>query len=414
MDDRKRRVVVTGTGIVLPLGCDVPTVWRRILAGESGIARLESPDYESLATHLAGRVRGFDPQPYLNTKALRTYGANIQYGYVAAAQALTQSGLDLAVLDKDRAGVYVGSGAGGLISLLEGHRQMLTQGARRVSPHLIPISINNMVGGVIAIQTGFRGPNYAPVSACATGNHAIGEAYRTIAHGYADVMLAGGAEAPITPLYFAAFGNMRAMSVRNNDPAGASRPFDRERDGFVMAEGAGVLLLESLEHARQRGARILAELAGYGSTADAHHMTAPSPDGAARAMSLALQYAGLAPQAVGYINAHGTGTPAGDRSETDAIKAVFGAHAYRLKVSSTKSMTGHMFGAAGGAEAVFTVCCLQDGIIPPTVNLQYPDPDCDLDYVPQQAVRMGVEVALSNGFGFGGQNAVLAFRRYEA
>lgn len=410
----KRRVVITGMGIVSPLGCNVPSVWRRAQAGESGITRLDSPEYAALDTRIAGRVRDFDAAPYLDAKARKLYGPNIQYGCVAAAQALRQSGLDTTALDKDRAGVYVGCGAGGLATLLENHRLMLERGARRVSAHLIPVSINNTVGGIIAIQTGFRGPNYAPVSACATGNHAIGEAYRSIAHGYADVMLAGGTEAPITPLYFAAFGNMRAMSLRNDDPGGASRPFDRDRDGFVMAEGAGVLLLESLEHARRRGAHILAELAGYGSTADAHHITTPSPDGAARAMTLALQYADLAPQAVDYVNAHGTSTAVGDRSETAAIRAVFGKHADRLKVSATKSMTGHMFGAAGGAEAVITVCCLQDGIIPPTRNLQHADRDCDLDYVPNQAIHATVNVALSNGFGFGGQNAVLVFKRYDA
>lgn len=409
----KRRVVVTGMGIVSPLGSDVDTFWSHIVAGRPGIVALSDEAFSALDTRIAGRVAGFDGARHFDAKSLRTYSRVIQYGCAAALQALEQSGLAAPLPDSGRAGVYIGSGAGGLEVLLENHRIMLERGPGRVSPHLIPMSINNMVSGVVAIRAGFRGPGAAPVSACATGNHSIGEAFRAIAHGYADVMLAGGAEAPVNPLYFAAFGKMRALSTRNADPARASRPFDRSRDGFVMAEGAGVLMLEASEHALARGARILAEVAGYGSTTDAHHVTAPSPDGAARAMALALQEAGLSPGAVDYINAHGTGTPVGDVSEADAIRAVFADRSCHYRVGSTKSMTGHMFGAAGGAEAVVSVCSLLHGIYPPAVNLDEPDPACALNHVANTAVPGDIRTVLSNGFGFGGQNAVLAFRKFD-
>ncbi|WP_068676713.1 beta-ketoacyl-ACP synthase II [Oceanobacillus sp. Castelsardo] len=407
----KRRVVVTGTGVVSPLGNDVETLWNSIKSGNSGIKTLNSEEFKDIQTQMAGTIDDFTIENYPDAKDLKKYDLFTQYGYAAAMQALEESNIDMDGVDKDRVGIYIGSGAGGLQTLLHNHKIMLEKGAKRVSPFLIPTSIHNMVSGLVAIKTGFRGPSLATVSACATSNHAIGEAYFNIAHGYSDAILAGGAEATITPLYFAGFSKMRAMSTKNEEPEKASRPFDRDRDGFVMSEGAGVLFLEEYEHAKDRGATILGEIVGYGSTTDAYHITAPDYQGAAKAMKLAIERAEIKPEDVDYINAHGTSTPTGDISETKAIKEVFGNHAYRLKVSSTKSMTGHMFGAAGAVEAIITLNSMKNNIFPPTINLEKPDPECDLDYVANQAVEGTIEIALSNGFGFGGHNAVIAFKK---
>lgn len=407
----KRRVVVTGKGVVSPLGNDLKTFWGNIQNGNSGIRRLESEEYADINTKIAGYIDNFSGENYLEAKETKRYDLFTQYGYAAAVQALEQSKINLEKLDRDRAGVYIGSGTGGLQTLLSNHETMLEKGTRRVSPFLIPTMINNMAAGLTAIKTGFRGPSFAAVSACATSNHAIGEAYLNIAHGYSDAILAGGAEATITPLYFAGFSKMRAMSTKNDIPEAASRPFDRSRDGFVMSEGAGVLFLEEYEHAKKRGAPIFGEIIGYGSTTDAYHITEPDYQGAAKAMKLAIDRAQIKPEDVDYINAHGTSTPAGDISETTAIKDVFGEQAHRLKVSSTKSMTGHMFGAAGGAEAIVTLNSMSENIFPPTINLKNDDPECDLDYVANQSAEGNINIALSNGFGFGGHNAVLAFKK---
>jgi 3-oxoacyl-[acyl-carrier-protein] synthase II len=409
----KRRVVITGSGVISPLGNDVETLWTNVKGGKSGIKKIESEEYNEINTKIAGYIEDFDAENYLNKKDLGKYDLFAQYAYAAALQALEQSKLDLETANKERMGVYIGSGIGGLHTLLSNHEAMLEKGAKRVSPFMIPMMISNMAAGIIAIKTGFRGPSFSPVSACATGNHAIGEAYLNIAHGYTDAILAGGSEAVITPIAFAGFSRMRAMSTQNDFPEKASRPFDANRDGFVMSEGAGVLLLEEFEHAKARGANILGEIIGYGSTTDAYHITSPDFNGAANAMRLALNMANLEPTDVDYINAHGTSTPEGDKSETKAIKEVFGEHAYQLKVSSTKSMTGHLFGAAGAVEAIITLNSINEDIAPPTINYENPDPECDLNYVPNQAVETKINVALSNGFGFGGHNAVLAFKKYR-
>ena len=406
-----RRVVVTGMGSITSLGEDVLTLWKNIKAGESGIKVLESEAFTGIQTQIAGKINNFNEEKYLDRKEIKRYDPYIQYGYVAAMEALEQAKLDLDLVDKDRMGVYVGSGAGGIQTLLQNYDTLHEKGARRVSPFAIPYSINNMGTGIISIKTGFRGPSLATVSACATSNHAIGEAYLKIKHGYADGILAGGAEATITPLYFAGFSKMRAMSVRNEAPKEASRPFDQERDGFVMSEGAGVLFLEEYEHAKNRNATILGEIVGYGSTTDAHHITDPNPKGAVKAMQLALEQGGLHPEEVDYINAHGTSTLVGDVSETNAIKDVFDTYSQKLKVSSTKSMTGHLFGAAGAVESIITLKAMEESLFPPTINLHNPDPECDLDYVPNEAVSGNINIALSNGFGFGGHNAVIAFKK---
>ena len=409
----KRRVVVTGTGVVSPLGNDVETLWNHIKNGKSGIKSLESDEYNEINTKIAGYIDDFHPEQYLQKNEISRYDLFTQYAYAAAMQALAQSALDLENVDKDRMGIYIGSGIGGLNTLLTNYKNMLERGPKRVSPFFIPMMISNMASGIIAIKTGFRGPSYSPVSACATGNQAIGEAYLNIAHGYTDAILAGGAEAVITPLALAGFSRMKAMSVQNSTPEQASRPFDAARDGFVMSEGAGVLLLEEYEHAKKRGAQILGEIIGYGSTTDAYHITSPDFNGAASAIQLAINSANIEPKEVDYINAHGTSTPAGDISETKAIKKVFGTYAYDVKVSSTKSMTGHLFGAAGAVEAIITLKGLEENIAPPTINYVNPDPECDLNYVPNQAVETNMNIALSNGFGFGGHNSVLAFKKYS-
>ncbi|MFJ5772347.1 beta-ketoacyl-ACP synthase II [Psychrobacillus sp. NPDC093180] len=407
----KRRVVVTGYGVVSPLGNDVPTLWKNIKEGKSGIKKIESDDFKDINTQIAGIINDFPAEEYLDKKDLAKYDLYTQYAYAATKQALDQSQLDLETVNKERIGVYIGSGIGGINTTLENHKVLLEKGPRRVSPFMVPMMISNMATGIIAIKYGFKGPSFSPVSACATANHAIGEAYLNILHGYSDAIIAGGAEASINPLSFSAFSRMRAMSTLNDAPEKASRPFDKNRDGFVMSEGSGILVLEEYEHAKKRGATILGELVGYGSTTDAFHITSPDFDGAARAMKLAIDMAQIDPTEIDYINAHGTSTPEGDKSETNAIKAVFGDHAYNLKVSSTKSMTGHLFGAAGGIEAIITLNSMLENIAPATINYETPDEECDLNYVPNKAVETEINYALSNGFGFGGHNAVLAFKK---
>jgi 3-oxoacyl-[acyl-carrier-protein] synthase II len=411
----QRRVVITGLGAVTPVGNTAEEFWASLTQGKSGIGPITRFDSTGYATRIAGEVKGFDALKFVDKKDDRKLDLFLKYAIACATMAVEDAGLDPAKEDRDRFGVLVGSGIGGLGTLLDSHKTLLDKGPDRVSPFFIPMLIINMASGLISMRFGARGPNSAVVTACATGNHAIGDASRIIQRGDADVMIAGGAEAIIIPLTIAGFCQMKAMSTRNDEPARASRPFDADRDGFVAGEGGGLIILESLEHAVRRDARIYAEVVGYGMTSDAHHMTAPDPegDGAARAMAAALRDAGLQPPEVGYINAHGTSTPYNDKFETIAIKRVFGEHARRLPISSTKSMTGHLLGAAGGIEAIATALALYHGILPPTINQEKPDPDCDLDYIPNQARKQDVEVALSNAFGFGGTNATLAFRKYR-
>ena len=410
-----RRVVVTGLGALTPLGNTTDEFWAGLRDGRSGIGPITKFDATGFPTRIAGEVRDFDPLKYVDRKDARRLDPYLMYAMAAAIMAVEDSGLDAAKTDPTRFGVMIGSGIGGITTLLDAHQNMLTKGPDRVSPFFIPMLIINMASGLVSMRFGAKGPNSSVVTACATGNHAIGDAFKIIQRGAADVMLAGGAEAIIVPLTIAGFCSMKAMSTRNEEPEKASRPFDLDRDGFVCGEGAGVVLVEALDHARARDARVYAEVVGYGMTGDAHHMTAPDPDGdgAYRAMRAALADGGLAPEDVGYVNAHGTSTPYNDKFETLAIKRAFGDHARRLAVSSTKSMTGHLLGAAGGIEAIASVLALHHGILPPTINYETPDPDCDLDYVPNHARKQDVEVAVSNAFGFGGTNATLAFRKYR-
>ena len=412
----KRRVVITGVGAVTPLGNTAEEFWAGLLEGRSGIGPITRFDAKDFPTRIAGELKGFDPLKYIDKKDDRKFDPFLKYAVACATMAVEDAALKTDSVDPTRFGVLVGSGIGGLETLLGNYEVLRTKGPDRVSPFFIPMLIVNMASGVISMRLGAKGPNSSVVTACATGNHAIGDATKIIERGDADVMIAGGSEAIIIPLTIAGFCQMKAMSTRNDDPTRASRPFDAERDGFVCGEGGGLVVLESLEHARRRGARIYAEVVGYGMTGDAHHMTAPDPegDGAARSMSAALRDAALEPSAVGYINAHGTSTPYNDKFETLAIKRVFGEHARKLAVSSTKSMTGHLLGAAGGIEAIATAFALHHGVLPPTINYEKPDPDCDLDYIPNQARKQEVEVALSNAFGFGGTNATLAFRKFRA
>jgi len=412
----KRRVVITGVGAVTPVGNTADEFWAALVAGRSGIGPITRFDTTGYATRIAGELKGFDPLKYIDKKDDRKFDLFLKYAVACAVMAVEDAGLKTDRVDATRFGVLVGSGIGGIETLLDNYETLRTKGPDRVSPFFIPMIIVNMASGVISMRFGAKGPNSSVVTACATGNHAIGDAMRIIERGDADVMIAGGSEAIIIPLTIAGFCQMKAMSTRNDDPTRASRPFDAERDGFVCGEGGGLVVLESLEHARKRDARIYAEVVGYGMTGDAHHMTAPDPegDGAARAMAAALRDAALEPSAVGYINAHGTSTPYNDKFETIAIKRVFGDHAKKLAVSSTKSMTGHLLGAAGGIEAIASAFALYHGMLPPTMNYEKPDPDCDLDYIPNQARKQDVEVALSNAFGFGGTNATLAFRKYRA
>ena len=411
----RRRVVVTGLGIIAPVGIGVPEAWANVLAGRSGIARITRFDASAFPSQIAGEVKGFDVTKYLSGKEARRYDTFIHFGLVATLEAVKDAGLDNFTGDRERAGVCIGSGIGGLPMIEETYKAYAEGGLRKISPFFVPGSIINMIAGLVSIHYGYKGPNLGTVSACSTANHSLGEAARLIEYGDADIMIAGGAEAMIVPLTIAGFCSMKAMSTRNDEPEKASRPFDAGRDGFVCGEGAGIVVLEALEHAVRRDARIYGEIVGYGMTGDAHHMTAPDPegDGATRAMQLALAGAGIEPGAVGYVNAHGTSTPYNDKFETIAIKRVFGEHARKLAVSSTKSMTGHLLGAAGGIEAIATTLAIYHGLLPPTINYDTPDPECDLDYVPNQARKVDVEYALSNAFGFGGTNATLAFRRYR-
>jgi 3-oxoacyl-[acyl-carrier-protein] synthase II len=411
----KRRVVVTGLGVVSPIGTGVEKFWKNLVAGVSGVDIIKrfDPVEIGLSVHIAAEVKDFNPELYFDKKEAQKVSDFIKFAVASAEEAIKDSGLLEDKFDPYRVGVIIGTGIGGLRDIEEQQKVLMEKGPRRVSPFFIPYGISNMASGLIAIRFGFKGPNYCVVSACATGNHSIGDAFRLIQKGDIDVAIAGGCESAITPLGVAGFASMRALSTRNHEPQKASRPFDLERDGFVMGEGAAVLVLEEYERAKARGAKIYAELVGYGATDDAYHITAPCVDGegAYMCMKLALEDAGIPPTEVDYINAHGTSTPLNDKSETLAIKRLFGEHAYRLKISSNKSMVGHLLGAAGALEAVATVKTIQEGIIPPTINLEHPDPECDLDYTPNVAVKKEVAVAISNSFGFGGTNACLVFRK---
>lgn len=412
-EDRKR-VVVTGLGAITPLGIGVEPFWEGLRAGRSGVGRITRFDAAEFSSQIAAEVRDFDPTNYIEKKEARRMDRFTQFAIVSAGFALEHAGLKPGDFDPERAGVILGSGIGGMESLDSQFRVLVERGPHRVSPFFVPMMIANMAAGQIAIEFGLKGPNSTIVTACASAANAIGEAFRMIRTGDADVMITGGSEAAIVPLTVAGFCAMRALSIRNDDPEGASRPFDKDRDGFVLGEGAGILVLESLEHAKQRGATILGEILGYGMTADAYHITAPAPEGegAARAMKLALADAGIAPDQVDYINAHATSTSAGDIAETQAIRRVFGDHAQNLAISATKSMIGHLLGAAGGVELIACLMSIRDGIIHPTINLENPDPECDLDYVPGEARQQRVDIALSNSFGFGGQNASILVGRY--
>jgi len=408
----RRRVVVTGLGIVSPVGVGVPAAWENILAGRSGITAITRFDASAFPSRIAGEVKDFDVSKYLSAKEARRYDTFIHYVLVATMEAVRDAGLEGYGGDRNMVGVCIGSGIGGLPLIEETDHSYEQGGLRKISPFFVPGSIINMISGLVSIQYGYCGPNLATVSACSTANHSLGEAARLIEYGDADIMIAGGSEATVSPLGVGGFCAARALSHRNEEPATASRPWDVDRDGFVLGEGAGVLVLEEYDHARDRNARIYCELSGYGMSADAHHITAPPEDGAgaARSMQHALRNARLAPSDIDYINAHGTSTPLGDVAECIAVKRAFGEHAYKLAVSSTKSMTGHLLGAAGGIEAVFTALALRDQVAPPTANLFRQDPQCDLDFVPNTARRMTIRAALSNSFGFGGTNATLAFR----
>jgi 3-oxoacyl-[acyl-carrier-protein] synthase II len=411
----ERRIVITGMGAVTPLGLDVPSTWTNLIAGKSGVSPITAWDASKYDCRFAAQVFGFEPRRHFyNEKDARRADRYSQLAMAAAKEAATQSGLDPNKLELDRVGVLVGSGIGGLKSLADQDEILLSKGPSRISPFLIPMMINNMAAGLISMEFGFAGPNFAVVTACATSNNCIGEAWRLIRDDEADVILAGGSEAACIPLAVSGFSAMRALSTRNDDPERASRPFDRDRDGFVMGEGAGIVVVEELEHAKKRGAPILAELTGYGLTADAYHMTSPPPGGtgAVKAMQHTLKRARLPLEKVDYINAHGTSTPVGDAAETAAIKVVFGDHARKLAVSSTKSMTGHLLGAAGAAELIFCLKAIETGILPPTINLDNPDPACDLDYVPNKARETRIDTAMSNSFGFGGHNATLLVQRF--
>ena len=409
------RVVITGLGVVTPIGHEIGLFWKNLLGGQCGIDKITAFDASKFDTQIAAEVKNFDPAPaFPSPKDVRRADRFSQFGVYAAWQALRDSGLDLNRVNCDEVGAFIGSGIGGLQTTTEQLKILLERGPGRLSPFMIPMLISNMASGLVSIYFNLRGPNFATCSACATSNHALGEAWRTICMGDAKVMLAGGAEATIVPIGIGGFCAMRAMSTRNDAPKRASRPFDKERDGFVMGEGAGVIVLEELEHAKARGARIYAEMTGYGNTADAHHLTAPSPsgEGAVRCMRMALRSAGMNPEEISYINAHGTATPQGDIAETQAIKTVFGGHARKLAVSSTKGATGHMLGAAGAVEMVVCAKALETNAVPATISYEVPDPDCDLDYVPNESRQMKVDAILNNSFGFGGHNASLVARKF--
>lgn len=411
----RRRVVVTGLGCISPVGNTVADAWSNLLAGQSGIATITRFDASAINCHFAGEVKNLDLDLYITPKEARAMDKFIHYGIAAAVQAVQDAGLltgpALSEEEASRIGVVIGSGIGGLPMIEETHSEYLAKGPRRISPFFVPSSIINMISGHVSIRYGFKGPNLAVVTACTTGLHSIGEAGRHIEYGDADVMIAGGSECCVSPLGVGGFASMRALSTRNDDPASASRPWDKDRDGFVLGEGAGVLVLEEYEHAKKRGAKIYAELGGYGLSADAGHMTAPNMDGPRRAMLSAMRNAQVNPEQVDYLNAHGTSTPLGDINETHAIKAALGAHAHNTVISSTKSMTGHLLGGAGGIESVFTVLALHHQKVPPTINLDNPDPECDLDYCANTARDLRIDVALKNNFGFGGTNGSLVFKR---
>ena len=410
-----RRVVITGLGVVAPNGNNVGEYWENLVAGKGGAGRVTHFDTDGFSSQVACEVKNFKPEKYIDRKALRRMDTFVQYALAGAVMAMEDAGLKVGQddLDATRIGIIVGSGIGGIGVIEQQHALLLDKGPRRVTPLLIPMLISNMASGQLSIYFNAKGPNSCVVTACATAAHSIGDAYRVIERGDADVMIAGGTEAAITPLGFAGFCMMKALSTRNDDPEHASRPFDRERDGFVVGEGSGILILEEYDRAKKRGADIYAEIVGYGITADAYHITAPDPEGegSTRAMKMAIEHAGLNPEDVDYINAHGTSTPLNDVAETIAIKKVFGDRAYKVAISSTKSMTGHLLGAAGGVESVAAVLTIRNGIIHPTINYEYPDPECDLDYVPNEARQADVKVVITNSFAFGGQNATLAFKR---
>jgi 3-oxoacyl-[acyl-carrier-protein] synthase II len=410
-----RRVVVTGLGVVTPLGHSLDSFWKNLISGQCGIDKISAFDASKFDTRIAAEVKPFDLAPaFPSPKDIRRTDRYSQFGVFAAWQALQDCGVNLDQVNRDEIGVIIGSGIGGLETTTNQHKILLERGPGRLSPFMIPMLISNMASGLFSMYHNLRGPNFATCSACATANHAIGEAFRTIKAGDAQMMFAGGAEAAIVPIGIGGFCAMKALSTRNDDPQHASRPFDRERDGFVMGEGAGVVVLEELEHAKKRGAKIYCEVAGYGNTADAYHLTAPAVggEGAVRCMRMALRTAGLNPEEISYINAHGTSTPQGDVAETQAIKTVFGDHAHKLAVSSTKGATGHMLGAAGAVEMTVCILAIQNGIAPPTINYQTPDPECDLDYVPNTAREMKITAVLNNSFGFGGHNACIIAKKF--
>ncbi len=408
-----RRIVVTGLGMVCPIGNDVETSWKNALAGVSGITNITKFDASTLGCQVAGEVKDFDVSQYMPAKEARRYDSFLHFGVAAGVQAVRDAGFDLEKEDLTRFGCCVGSGIGGLPLLCENEKLFLERGARRVSPFMIPGSIINMISGQLSIMFGFKGPNIAHVTACSTGLHAIGEAMWMIRRGHADVMVAGGCDSDIHPVGVSAFDNMHALSRRNDDPKTASRPFDKDRDGFVMGEGAGVVVLEEYEHAVARGAKIYAEVVGYGLTSDAYHITTPSTDGPKRCMLMALESANLKPEDIAYLNAHGTSTPVGDVNETKAIKEAFGEHAKKVVVNSTKSMTGHLLGGAGGIESIFTILAVKNQVSPPTINVFDPDPECDLDYCTEGARPMEIRYAMKNNFGFGGTNGTLIFKRFD-
>ena len=410
----RRRVVVTGMGLVVPIGIGVETAWKNACEGKSGIGRLTRFDPEGFDTRIAAEVKGFNPELYIEKKEVKKMDLFIQYALAATKEAVEDSKLSITPENGDRIGVIVGTGLGGLPTIEKYHQILMERGPGRISPFFIPMLVANLAAGQIAIQYGAKGPNICLVTACATGGHCIGDAFRAIVYGDADAVIAGGTEANITPLTVGGFNAMKALSTRNDEPEKACRPFEKNRNGFVIAEGAGIVILEELEFAQKSNARIYAELIGYGYTGDAYHITAPSPDGdgAIRCMRMAIKDAGLKPEDIDYINAHGTSTQLNDLTETIAIKKVFGDHAKRIPISATKSMTGHLLGAAGSTEAIFTILALRDGILPPTINYEEPDPECDLDYVPNVARRQHLNTGMSNAFGFGGTNATLIFKKF--
>jgi len=407
----RRRVVVTGLGLVSPVGNDIATGWANLIAGRSGIGRITRFDASAFTSQIAGEVKDFAIDAYIPAKEARHFDTFIHYGIAAACQAVKDAGITAESVNPERVGVIIGSGIGGLPMIEDNHTELTNRGPRRISPFFVPGSIVNMVSGQVSIMHGFQGPNYAVVSACTTGLHSIGDAGRLIEYGDADVMVAGGAESTVSPLGIGGFCAARAMSTRNDDPTTASRPWDKDRDGFVLGEGAGVLVLEEYKHARRRGARIYGELSGFGMSADAHHITAPDREGPKRGMLAALRNGGINTDQIQYVNAHGTSTPLGDKNETEAIKLAFGDHASKLVINSTKSMTGHLLGAAGGIESVFTVLAVHHQVSPPTINIFNQDPECDLDYCANQARDMKIDVAISNSFGFGGTNGTLVVKR---